>query len=78
MNKQENGVVNFIDTENFKKKNVRGLLRKRAKKYDSDEEKEAIESDDDPTHIKKVSKKKVQKSTFEKAFESVITKQATP
>ena len=53
-------------------------MRKRAKKYDSDDEKEAIESDDDPTHIKKVSKKKVQKSTFEKAFESVITKQATP
>ena len=78
MNKQENGVVNFIDTENFKKKNVRGLLKKRAKKYDSDEEKDAVSSDDDPRHIKKVAKKKVQKSTFEKAFESVIDKQATP
>ena len=41
MNKSENGVVNFIDTENFKKKTVRGLLKKRAKKYDSDEDKDA-------------------------------------
>ena len=59
MNKQENGVVNFIDTENFVKKNVRGLLRKRAKKYDSDDEKEAKSSDDEPVKAKKASKKKV-------------------
>jgi|TARA_B110001450_G_C17352003_1_gene371947 hypothetical protein len=37
--KKQKGVVDFID-ETFQKKQVRGLLKKRAKQYDSDSDRE--------------------------------------
>ena len=37
--KKQKGVVDFVD-ETFQKKQVRGLLKKRAKQYDSDSDRE--------------------------------------
>lgn len=37
--KKQKGVVDFVD-ETFHKKQVRGLLKKRAKQYDSDSDRE--------------------------------------
>lgn len=37
--KKQKGVVDFID-ETFQKKQVRGLLKKRAKQYDSDSDRD--------------------------------------
>jgi hypothetical protein len=45
--KTENGVVNFENVNLIKKKAVRGLLRKRAKQYDSASDSE--DSDVDPS-----------------------------
>ena len=44
--KTEGGVVNFENVNLIKKKSVRGLLRKRAKQYDSASDSE--DSDVDP------------------------------
>ena len=78
----KNGVVDFVDSFN-KLKKVRGMLKKRAKKYDSDsdreekgdkEEKEDKKSEE-PKFVKK--KKIVQKSTFKEAFSAVINSKAS-
>ena len=59
---QPKGTVSFIESvDKLHKKNVRGLLRKRAKKYDS-----GSESDDEP--VQHGSRKKVQKASFKDAF----------
>eukprot|EP00347_Sterkiella_histriomuscorum_P018550 403345084 len=64
------GVVEFEDFNKLKKKNVRGLLRKRAKRYESDN---TGSSDDDEVRIPK-NKKTVVKSSFVSAFNSIINK----
>lgn len=69
--KTENGVVNFENVNLIKKKAVRGLLRKRAKQYES-----ASDSyDDSDSNTNKVAnKKKVQKSSMADAFRSIMNK----
>ena len=65
----KNGVVDFGESfDKIKKKTVRGLLKKRAKQYDSD-------SDDDAPKGRPDKKKKVvQKSSFKAAFNQVLDK----
>ena len=50
----KNGVVDFVDSFN-KLKKVRGMLKKRAKKYDSDSEPEEKEDkkSEEPKFVKK-------------------------
>ena len=49
----KNGVVDFVDSFN-KLKKVRGMLKKRAKKYDSDSEPEEKEpKKEEPKFVKK-------------------------
>ena len=49
----KNGVVDFVDSFN-KLKKVRGMLKKRAKKYDSDAEPEEKEpKKEEPKFVKK-------------------------
>jgi hypothetical protein len=67
----EAGVVNFENIAEIKKKAVRGLLKKRAKKYDSDN---SADSDGDQ-ELKK--KKKVQKDSLGDAFKSIMNKKIT-
>ena len=54
----KNGVVDFVDSFNSLKK-VRGMLKKRAKKYDSDSEPEEKEKEPKREESKFVKKKKV-------------------
>ena len=68
--KTESGVVNFENVNLIKKKAVRGLLRKRAKQYDSASDSEDSDVDTSQVHIKK----KVQKSSMADAFRSIMSK----
>ena len=61
------GVVDFENINEIKKKSVRGLLKKRARKYDSDNS----ESDEGQY---KHTPKKVQKATLSDAFKSIMSK----
>ncbi len=72
MRREKSGekVVEFENTNTIKKKAVRGLLRKRAKKYT---EKPDSESEEESKSIKK--KKTQLKSSFATAFKSVMGKQ---
>ena len=70
MIKQQEGVVDFEDFNQIKKKNVRGLLRKRAKEYES-----ASDSADSETETKV--KKRVQKASMADAFKSIMAKKIT-
>ena len=74
----KNGVVDFVDSFN-KLKKVRGMLKKRAKKYDSDSEQEEKEEKTKRTEEAKFVKKKkvVQKSTFKEAFSQVMESKAS-
>ena len=74
----KNGVVDFVDSFNSLKK-VRGQLKKRAKKYDSDSDREdREEKEKKPEEAKFVKKKKiVQKSTFKEAFSQVMESKAS-
>ena len=58
--------VDFENVNQIKKKSVRGLLKKRAKKYESASE----DSDVEDVHVKK----KVQKSSMAAAFSSIMNK----
>jgi hypothetical protein len=62
------GVVDFENINEIKKKSVRGLLKKRARKY--------YESDHSSDEEVKVEKKKktVQKSSLSAAFKSIMNK----
>ena len=51
--KTESGVVNFENVNLIKKKAVRGLLRKRAKQYDSASDSEDSDVDTSQVHTKK-------------------------
>ncbi len=68
--KTESGVVNFENVNLIKKKAVRGLLRKRAKQYDSASDSEDSDIDTSQAHVKK----KVQKSSMADAFRSIMSK----
>ena len=68
--KTKDGVVNFENVNLIKKKSVRGLLRKRAKQYDSASDSEDSDVDPAQTHTKK----KVQKSSMADAFRSIMNK----
>jgi hypothetical protein len=61
------GVVDFENVNLIKKNNVRGLLRKRAKEYES-----ASDSADSETETKV--KKRVQKASMADAFKSIMAK----
>ena len=63
-------VVDFEDFNQIKKKSVRGLLRKRAKKYTE----ESDSSQDSEPDEKKRTKKKVQKDSMSAAFQSIMKK----
>lgn len=65
----ETRTVEFEDVNQIKKKSVTGLLRKRAKQYDSASEDHSSEDETNP-HIKK----KVQKSSMAAAFTSIMNK----
>ena len=69
---REDGTVEFSNFNLLKKKTVRGPLRKRAKKYDSDEENEAAGNSDNEYNpivsVSKFSKKTVLKNSFTAAF----------
>ena len=78
--REGNGVVEFDNINALKKKSVRGMLRKRAKRYesDSDENRKGGDSADsdgetvrDPTQMKR---KKVQKSSLAEAFQAIMSK----
>ena len=66
-----NKVVDFEDFNQIKKKAVRGLLRKRAKKYTEDQQSSAEDSEPD---TKKRQKKKVQKDSMSAAFAQIMNK----
>jgi hypothetical protein len=57
------GTVTFVDPQEIQRKAVRGLLRKRAKKYDSD-------SDDDKTEKREKKWEKKKPRTEEKTFKA--------
>lgn len=69
---RDDGTVEFSNFNLLKKKTVRGLLRKRAKKYDSDEDDEAAGDSDNEYNpmvsVSKFSKKTVLKNSFAAAF----------
>lgn len=68
----EHRVVDFENINMIKKNAVRGLLRKRAKQYESQSE-DSADSDGEPkapVHTKK----KVQKSSMAAAFTSIMNK----
>ena len=70
---REDGTVEFSNFNLLKKKSVRGLLRKRAKKYDSDEDGEDERGDSDNeynpmTTVGRNAKKTVLKNSFAAAF----------
>ncbi len=58
--------VDFENVNQIKKRSVRGLLKKRAKQYESASD----DSDNEDAHIKK----KVQKSSMAAAFTSIMNK----
>jgi hypothetical protein len=64
---REEGIVDFENVNLIKKKTVRGLLRKRAKEYES-----ASDSADSETETK--TKKRVQKASMADAFKSIMAK----
>jgi len=70
------GVVDFEDVNKINKKSVRGLLRKRAKKYDSDDNE--LDSDGSAENVQKSmtdkKKKTVQKKSMAEAFQAIMNK----
>ena len=81
---QQNGVVDFEDIREIKKKSVRGLLKKRAKQYNSDDSADKDQADSDTSDKKpkqlseklktKDKKKRVQKESFRDAFKKIMEK----
>lgn len=65
----ETRTVDFENINQIKKNSVRGLLRKRAKQYESASESYSSE-DENNQHVKK----KVQKSSMAAAFTSIMNK----
>ena len=71
----KSGTVAFADPKEIYKKNVRGMLRKRAKNYDSDNSDDA----DKGTSAKRMKKGvKAANTNFQQAFKSIIKSQSTP
>jgi len=75
---RDDGTVEFSNFNVLKKKSVRGLLRKRAKKYDSDEEGEERGDSDNEYNpmitIGRNAKKTVLKNSFAAAFQTILNK----
>ena len=70
------GVVEFHNVNAIKKKSVRGLLRKRAKKYESesDSDPSEVDSDNDAGAAMKRKQKAVRKTTMASAFKMIMSK----
>ena len=64
----KDGVVTFQDKKEIERKHVRGLLRKRARQYDSD----SGESDTEAPRPKR----KVLQSSFQSAFKQIMDKKS--
>jgi hypothetical protein len=74
---RDDGTVEFLNINMLKKKTVRGLLRKRAKQYDSDEgDDRSLDSDnpDLPLDKKGNPKKTMLKNSFASAFQTILNK----
>ena len=75
---REDGTVEFSNFNLLKKKSVRGLLRKRAKKYDSDEDGEEHGDSDNEynpmTTVGRNAKKTVLKNSFAAAFQTILNR----
>lgn len=71
------GVYDFENVNAIKKKAVRGLLRKRAKKYDSESSSEGRDSDPEEaanTALAAKRNQKVVKKTMLSAFKTIMAK----
>ena len=66
------GVVDFQNVNEIKKKSVRGLLRKRAKKYESESDSSEVEDGKDSLANKR--KQKVVRKSMASAFKMIMSK----
>ena len=66
------GVVDFQNINEIKKKSVRGLLRKRAKRYES--ESDSSETDDGRDTLANKRGQKVVRKTMASAFKMIMSK----
>jgi len=73
------GVVEFESFDKIKKKQVRGFLRKRAKKYECKISMIRCKADDSEDEESKKShpKKKILKNSFSSAFQQIMGKKIT-